>query len=608
MKELIEHAKKRLFRSYSNDMHFNGTRKTDHCQWEQDTFRIMKRNVSDLTSAISTNKRKETDFIPLTGDLDKKRRYQLTSLDTLEDLKKELVESVVPVVIGSYHESESDSSDSSSSSKTASLSPHSPMISSDESARTPDYDSCLYDERHDPLSSDSSFKSSSHSNDHSSGSLTTTTTSQQYSGTSSSGGSKSFISTSSSSGESHRTSSFNESHDSNSYNNYSSSYSSHSQSSHHNNKNNNNNNDNHIDNNHIDNKNNNNNSSSSSSSKNNNKSKKNKNQHKNINSNVLSSPTFSQSKSFLDTNEFNSVQSTLPMEDDITYQLLQRQSSLQNESPMHDFDNEIAQRPSSTPKEHETVGSSFPEQDESIAHVLNGESDDDDHHHHHPDRNENESYYETRSPTHKLQQRHELYLKRQSSSSSLASNYESRQRYLNVQYKSKPQVLFSSNIPDDIKKRYSRFIQNSGGSIVHDWDKCTHLVTNEIRHTINILCASVSGKYIIHENWLKDSLECAKILDEEEYVLLCNTELNHFRMKKLYFTKSFINHPDTIKDTDRQQLARASGAKIIKKLPGDNDEDVIVITMNPDDEDEDGHFKNYEVLSKEQFLAKLKNL
>ncbi|KAI9304514.1 BRCT domain-containing protein [Cunninghamella echinulata] len=287
----------------------------------------------------------------------------------------------------------------------------------------------------------------------------------------------------------------------------------------------------------------------------------------------------------------------------MTIQLLHRQTSLQDESPMHDFANEISQRPSSTPN-HATITSSFPENDQLIVNVLDNETYDNDYDDVHDtnnnnnnnnndddwdetdDEDETESYYATRSPTHRhhqqrslsqqsrqsqqeqleeQSQRHSRRLKRKESCSSIystSSTHESRQRSSSTQNKFKPQVLFSSNITNDTKKKYTRFIRNSGGSIVYDWEKCTHLITNEFRNTINILCTYLSGKFVLSEEWIKDSILQSKFLDEEDYLLCQQPENNFFKSKKLYFTDSFINHANGIKETDRHQLARASSAKV----------------------------------------------
>ncbi|KAJ1334845.1 hypothetical protein BSLG_007999 [Batrachochytrium salamandrivorans] len=52
-----------------------------------------------------------------------------------------------------------------------------------------------------------------------------------------------------------------------------------------------------------------------------------------------------------------------------------------------------------------------------------------------------------------------------------------------------------------------------GGTIVYNWEECTHLVTDRIRRTVKFLCAISAGKHILDIKWLEASKKEGKFSD-----------------------------------------------------------------------------------------------
>ena len=60
-------------------------------------------------------------------------------------------------------------------------------------------------------------------------------------------------------------------------------------------------------------------------------------------------------------------------------------------------------------------------------------------------------------------------------------------------------------------------IARLAGKVVDDPTQCTHLVTDDVKRTVKMLCAMSTCKYVLKKEWLVDSLEHQRWEDPEKY-------------------------------------------------------------------------------------------
>ncbi|XAR68461.1 hypothetical protein NMG60_11003576 [Bertholletia excelsa] len=76
------------------------------------------------------------------------------------------------------------------------------------------------------------------------------------------------------------------------------------------------------------------------------------------------------------------------------------------------------------------------------------------------------------------------------------------------------------NIADDVKKSsLTKIIENLGGAVTTDGSLCTHVVTGQVRRTLNFCTALCSGAWIISPSWLKESFRKGRFVDEMPFIL-----------------------------------------------------------------------------------------
>ncbi|KAG6553336.1 hypothetical protein Mapa_005070 [Marchantia paleacea] len=83
-----------------------------------------------------------------------------------------------------------------------------------------------------------------------------------------------------------------------------------------------------------------------------------------------------------------------------------------------------------------------------------------------------------------------------------------------------PYVIMFMNMSDDSKKRQLiKHVEKLGGLVTCEGSKCTHVVTMEVRRTLNFCVAMSSGAWILSPDWLKVSVKQKRFVDEEPYIL-----------------------------------------------------------------------------------------
>ncbi|ORZ14094.1 hypothetical protein BCR42DRAFT_61544 [Absidia repens] len=146
---------------------------------------------------------------------------------------------------------------------------------------------------------------------------------------------------------------------------------------------------------------------------------------------------------------------------------------------------------------------------------------------------------------------------------------------------------------------FTRSIEAMGATVVFNWDLCTHLVTDSVKKTTNLLCALASKRYIVSERWAEMSILKAHFEDEKDYVVIRQSGLNYFTNKKLYFQPSA-----DIKRSDAQDLAKAVGAKLRGKQPDmvKCDRALIVVSSGTLKETRPYEKAGYETMKRDDFL------
>ncbi|XP_020234487.1 uncharacterized protein LOC109814462 isoform X2 [Cajanus cajan] len=76
------------------------------------------------------------------------------------------------------------------------------------------------------------------------------------------------------------------------------------------------------------------------------------------------------------------------------------------------------------------------------------------------------------------------------------------------------------NIADDAKKtQLTKVIEDLGGTISYDGRMTTHVVTGQVRKTLNFCTALCSGAWVISSSWLKESCREGRFVDELPHIL-----------------------------------------------------------------------------------------
>ncbi|OAE35494.1 hypothetical protein AXG93_2189s1280 [Marchantia polymorpha subsp. ruderalis] len=81
-------------------------------------------------------------------------------------------------------------------------------------------------------------------------------------------------------------------------------------------------------------------------------------------------------------------------------------------------------------------------------------------------------------------------------------------------------VVMLMNMSDDSKKKQLiKHVEKLGGLVTCEGSKCTHVVTMEVRRTLNFCVAISSGAWILSPDWLKVSVKQKRFVAEEPYIL-----------------------------------------------------------------------------------------
>ncbi|XP_024538061.1 PAX-interacting protein 1-like [Selaginella moellendorffii] len=82
-----------------------------------------------------------------------------------------------------------------------------------------------------------------------------------------------------------------------------------------------------------------------------------------------------------------------------------------------------------------------------------------------------------------------------------------------------PVVLFMNMADEQRKRQLTKFVETLGGQVTDTGSKCTHVLTGQVRRTMNF-CAAVSvGAWILSPEWLRSSVEAKTFVDPIPFVL-----------------------------------------------------------------------------------------
>ncbi|KAI8337714.1 hypothetical protein BC941DRAFT_470602 [Chlamydoabsidia padenii] len=300
-----------------------------------------------------------------------------------------------------------------------------------------------------------------------------------------------------------------------------------------------------------------------------------------------------------------SAAATVTRNDNLTYYEDNHDIHLQNYSPerMDDFTSQVSLQPSSTPiRAH--IPSSFPEEDLEIFKQSIEQSGSEDTYSFPTDEKKTMVHLTSRrvsempSPflEEPKQQQHETGSTTHDDHNEAAvvpSNRSLRQSGRTPRFWGY-HIMFATSIDHQPVNQYRRTVEAMGATIVFDTDTCTHLVSDG-RRTSSFLCALARQKYIVSEDWVKDSISKGRFQDETPYVLATQTRPNYFTNKKLYFDPSSTIAPQKARD-----LIKAAKAKhrLVKPDLENIDQQLIVISENKQPYEDAG----YETFSSDRFI------
>ncbi|KAF7819070.1 PAX-interacting protein 1 [Senna tora] len=76
------------------------------------------------------------------------------------------------------------------------------------------------------------------------------------------------------------------------------------------------------------------------------------------------------------------------------------------------------------------------------------------------------------------------------------------------------------NIADEAKKAHlTKVIEDLGGTVTSDGSMTTHVITGQVRKTLNFCTALCSGAWVVSSDWLKESFREGQFVDELPYIL-----------------------------------------------------------------------------------------
>lgn len=81
-------------------------------------------------------------------------------------------------------------------------------------------------------------------------------------------------------------------------------------------------------------------------------------------------------------------------------------------------------------------------------------------------------------------------------------------------------IVFLTSMPNDPKKRaLAQLVEKLGGKVTGDGGECTHVITSEVRRTLNFCTALCNGAWVVSPDWLKASSRHKSFVDEKSYIL-----------------------------------------------------------------------------------------
>lgn len=81
-------------------------------------------------------------------------------------------------------------------------------------------------------------------------------------------------------------------------------------------------------------------------------------------------------------------------------------------------------------------------------------------------------------------------------------------------------VIMLMNMSDEKKRMHlTKIIENLGGTVSCNGNICTHIVTGQVRRTLNFCTALCAGAWVVSPEWLKASFRESKFVGEMPYVL-----------------------------------------------------------------------------------------
>ncbi|CAK9861873.1 unnamed protein product [Sphagnum jensenii] len=141
-------------------------------------------------------------------------------------------------------------------------------------------------------------------------------------------------------------------------------------------------------------------------------------------------------------------------------------------------------------------------------------------------------------------------------------------------------ILFMNMTDETRRAALTQFVEKLGGKVTNEGRQCTHVVTGEVRRTLNFCTALCSGAWIVSPDWLKACSRKHQFVDERPFLLRDKQFETKYKVRVADVVEKARQRPHSLLQgyylyptphvqpplTTIVRLAQAAGARILSSL------------------------------------------
>ncbi|CAM6011686.1 unnamed protein product [Sphagnum balticum] len=141
-------------------------------------------------------------------------------------------------------------------------------------------------------------------------------------------------------------------------------------------------------------------------------------------------------------------------------------------------------------------------------------------------------------------------------------------------------ILFMNMTDETRRAALTQFVEKLGGRVTNEGRQCTHVVTGEVRRTLNFCTALCSGAWIVSPDWLKACSRKHQFVDERPFLLRDKQFEAKYKVRVADVVEKARQRPHSLLQgyylyptphvqpplTTIVRLAQAAGARILSSL------------------------------------------